>query len=319
MKYYIYVLALCLLSIMALASPHVAASSSSVEMPVASSFQVSSLAKATDSIAGDFSIGPGRVEITRDDHGMNIRLTGLPGNGSRLISLDDYESGIAFRNNTFLLPLYAGGGKSGELILATDNLIADSYGYTGIITGLQLDSGKITTERDGQNITAGVLITLTDLSDGSAYRFAFIDNTSLAEAILAVLEASGEAPAVETPPVEITADSATAGNAISFVIVTIEISGNRTAPYIDKNLTFYRYADGELSHLRFSADRSGSDRLVFQAIAPGPGQFQVVAPAPRGPAKENVSTGSLDVLLLGGLLAGLVIALTVMVRRVTRR
>ncbi len=106
---------------------------------------------------------------------------------------------------------------------------------------------------------------------------------------------------------------------VSFVIVTVETEGNWTGPYGEKNISFYRYADGQLSRLRFTAVRSENGSIAYQAISPGTGQFVIVAGAPRDRVTETVTAGNYDVVVLGGLLATLVIALAIMVRRVTRR
>jgi hypothetical protein len=301
-----------------LASP-VRASGSSVEVPVALSFQVSGVAKATDSVLGDFSPGPGKIDITSGDHAMYVRLTGPAGNGTRLTSMDDYESGIAFRNNTFLLPLYMEGKNAGALIVTTDNLTADSYGYSGIITGLELDSGKIATSYGGHNFIADVLVSLASLPTGGSYRVAFVNDSAPEEAIAGEFEAFGMAMGAMTPTLEVSAGDAASGNALSFVIITIEAEGNWTGLNSDRNLTFFRYTGDGLSSLRFTAKRSGNGTMVYQAVSPGTGQFLMADPVPREMAREAVSTGGTDIFLLGGLLAVLVIALAAMVRRVTKR
>ena len=81
--------------------------------------------------------------------------------------------------------------RPGTLVVATDNLTADSYGYAGMVTGLELDSGEITAARDGHNFTAGAILSLTDLPAGATYHVAFADNASLSAAVSADLEASG--------------------------------------------------------------------------------------------------------------------------------
>jgi hypothetical protein len=65
--------------------------------------------------------------------------------------------------------------------------------------------------------------------------------------------------------------------------------------------------------------KSPDGSLAYQAISPGTGQFQVVAAAPRDLVPEAVTASNKDIFMLGGLLAVLVIALGIMVRRVTKR
>jgi hypothetical protein len=319
MKYYIYMLALGLLLAQVVTSSPAHAASSSLDMPVVSSFQVSGVAKATDNVSAEISPGPGKIDITRGDHALYVRVSAPAGSGTRLASLDDYESGIVFRNNTMLLSLYSAGSKTGALVVATDNLTADSSGYAGMITGLELDSGKITAARGGRNLTAGAVLSLADLPAGARYRLAFTDNGSLSEAVSADLAVYGQMAAVASPTLEVSASTPAAGNMVSFVIVTIEASQEWAGPLDEKNVTFYRYAGGQLAHLSFTTVRSGDGSLAFQAISPGTGQFAVVAGAPRETVTETVTAGNYDAIVLGGLLAALVLALAIMVRRVVKR
>jgi len=318
MKYYIFLLAVGMLLMAVAASPLVHAYGTSVDMPLPSSFQLSSMAEATDSVSAVLNPGPGKIDITRGDQALYIRVPGPAGNGTRLVSLDDYESGITFRNNTLLLPLYAAGEETGTLVVATDNLTADSYGYAGMVTGLELDSGEIAAARDGHNFTAGTILSLTDLPAGAAYHVAFADNTSLSAAVTADLEASGLAMAAASPPVEVAASAPAVENVVSFVIVTIAAEENWTGTHSDNNVTFYRMAGGQLSRLRFSVIKSDDGSLVYQAMAPGAGQFVLVAATPRVAAAETVTASDNGLVILGGLLAALVIALVIMVRRVAR-
>lgn len=319
MRYYIYALALGVLLALASIPQMAAASGPSVDIPVAASFVVSGEARATDNVSGDFSPGPGRIEVVRDDRASYVRLATPAGNRARLVSLDDRDSGISFRNNTFLLPLYAAGEKAGALALATDGLTADSYGYAGMITGIQLDSRKIETGRDGQNFTADVLMSLTDLPAGAAYRIAFEGNASMEAAVADELNAFGLAAAATTPPLEISASNAVAGSAIGFVIVTIETEENWTGTYGDRSLILYHFAGDRLSRLPFSSIRTGTGGMAYQAIAPGAGHLVIVAPASQGMAKGEAAAVDGDIILLGCLLAVLVIALGAMIRRVLKR
>jgi hypothetical protein len=211
MKYYIYMLALCLLLLYAVTSSPAHASGSSLDMPVASSFQLSGVAKATDNASAEISPGPGKIDIARGDQALYVRVSGPTNEGTRLVSLDDYESGIAFHNNTLLLPLYATGAKTGALVVATDNLTGDSNVYAGMITGLELDSGKISAARDGRNFTADTSLSLTDLPTGARYQLAFVDNSPLQEAVSADLEIYGQMAAVASPAREVSVASCHTG------------------------------------------------------------------------------------------------------------
>jgi hypothetical protein len=188
-----------------------------------------------------------------------------------------------------------------------------------MITGLELDSGKIAMTRDGRNFTAGTDISLADLPAGTTYRMAFADNASLSAAVSADLEASGLTMAVRSPSVEVSASVPAGSDVINFIILTVETEEDWTGPYGAINVTFYRLAGGELSRLRFSATKSDDGRLTYQAFSPGAGQFAIVAGTPRDMVSETVSASNDDLVVFGGLLAALVIALAVMVRRVAKR
>jgi hypothetical protein len=151
------------------------------------------------------------------------------------------------------------------------------------------------------------------------YHVAFADNASLSAAVKADLEASGLAMAAASPPVEVAASAPAAENVVSFVIVTIAAEENWTGTHNDNNVTFYRMAGGQLSRLRFSLIKSDNGSLAYQAMAPGAGQFVLVAGAPRVAVAETVTASDNDLVILGGLLAALVVALAIMVRRVARR
>jgi hypothetical protein len=203
--------------------------------------------------------------------------------------------------------------------VATDNLTADGGGYAGMITGLELDSGKITAARDGRNFTADIILSLADLPAGVRYRLAFTDDASLQDAVSTDLEVNGQKVAVASPTLEMSASTPAAGNMVSFVIITIEAGQDWTGPLDEKNVTFYRYAGGQLSHLSFTTVTSGDGSLAYQAISPGMGQFAVVTGAPRDKVTETVTAGDYGAIVLGGLLAALVLALALMVRRVVKR
>jgi hypothetical protein len=188
-----------------------------------------------------------------------------------------------------------------------------------MITGFELDSGRIAAARDGHNFTAGTVISLTDLPTGGTYRVAFTDNTSLSEAVSADLEACGQIAAVASPALDVSASVPAAGDKIGFVIVTMEADGGWTGPCGDNNITFYRYAGGQLSHLRYTAVRSENGSVIYQAISPGTGLFLIAAPAPGDEGVETVTASASDIVLFGGLLAILMIALVLMVRRVAKR
>ena len=82
-----------------------------------------------------------------------------------------------------------------------------------MITGLELDSGKITAVSDGRNFTGRRRhLSLTDLPAGARYRLAFTDNASLQEAVSADLEVYGQTAAAASPALELSASTPAAGN-----------------------------------------------------------------------------------------------------------
>jgi hypothetical protein len=177
---------------------------------------------------------------------------------------------------------------------------------------------KIVAARDGHNFTASIVISMTGLPAGATYRVAFADNASLSEAVSADLAIYGQAAAATSPALDVSASVPAAGDMISFVFATFETDENWTGRDGDKNITFYRYAGGQLSRLPFTAGRSDSGSLTYQAISTGAGQFLIVDAAPRD-LNEAATAINSDIVMLGGLLATLVIALGIMVRRVIKR
>ena len=317
MKYYIYVLALGLL--LALAASPALASGAAVNLSVPSSFPVSSVARATDSDGNPLSPGPGSVDFTHVNGALYVKVAAPSVSGSRLVSLDDDESGITFRNNTLVLPIYSGGARAGTLVATTDNLTAVDGGFFGAITGLELDPAELTAATDGMGFTAGAALLLGDLPASADYDLAFADNETVNEAIRQDLEASGLAPAGMTPVFGVSGSPAGAG-AISDMIVTVAAVGDWGRRYGGGNATFYRFADGGLSRAPYRRLDAGNGSVAYQAVVPGAGQLVVVAPEPRDqPPAPGQAAGLDDIALLGGVLAALLIGLAYMVRRVTRR
>ena len=101
----------------------------------------------------------------------------------------------------------------------------------------------------------------------------------------------------------------------------METDKDWSVPYSDENVTFYCYAGGQLSGLRFTVLKAGDNRVAYQAIAPCTGQFVIVATVPRDQllAEETRAIKPGDAAVIGILLAALMIALAFMVRRVAKR
>jgi hypothetical protein len=316
MKYYIYILAVLLLALAAGATL-AQASGASVDVPVPLSFSLSEAAIATDNGSNKIGLGQGPVEIIPDGQALFLWVPAAADNGTMLTYLNDPRSGIVFQNNTMHLPLYAG-LKVGTLIVTTDNLTRDSEGYSGMITGLELDLAKITAACNGTSFAAGISILLKDLPEDTEYRASFTD-ALLPEEISADLEAAELSAAVVSPGIEVTGNTEEAADAVSFVIATVETADNWSRPYGSGNVTIY-LVNGSLHRLPYKARVVGDGGVAYEAIAPDLGQLLIVATTPlvRTPP-EPWSVGLADATALGGALAVLVIALGIMVWRVTKR
>jgi hypothetical protein len=316
MKYYIYIPAVFLLALASLAMPAQAAGTSTdVLVPV--SFSLSDAALATDNESNAISLNGGNIEILRPDKALVLWVPALPGNSSRLTALNDPKSGIIFRNNTMSLPLY-NGLRAGMLIVTTDNLTADGEGYSGLITGLEIDLEKITIASNSSSFKADVTLILKDLLYEAAYRISFT-NATPPEDISVDIEAAGLMPAAMSPTIEVEGNTEGARDAISFVFLTLETTSNWSQPYGSDNITFYSCCD-RLYRLPFTTTKTAGGVVKYQAISPESGQFVIVATMPRvQAAQEARSAIPVDAAVIGGTLAVLVFALAVMVRRVAKR
>jgi hypothetical protein len=317
MKYYIYVAAACVL--ITIAAGIASASGQSVNVSVPSSFVISEYGKAIDSSSNEPGIGPGQIMFARDDKGLFVRVPASAHNGTRLVSLEDLESGIVFRNNTIMLPVYAAGEKAGSLVATTDNLNAGSDGYSGQVTGLELHLAGIASSRNGTNFTAGAVILLRDLPAGVEYRISFADSDLAVKAISSDLGPKGQTIADMSPPLDLEAVNDASEDAAGYVIVTIQTDRDWPGLFDAGNITFYRYSDGRLSVLkpRLLKTENGT---AYQAVAPGTGQFALVVARPVDHAVTEASVTDVGGLAaIGGILATLLFALAVMVRRVTKR
>lgn len=317
MKYYIYMIAACLL--LSISTDIAAASGPSLPVPIPASFAVSESGKAIDDGSSEYIPGPGPIVFTRGDNALYVRVPAAGRNGTRLVTLDDRESGIVFRNNTMILPIYTAGEKAGCLVATTENLTAKSDSYYGQVTGLELHLAGVSAVRNGTNFTAGAVILLRDLPAGSEYRISYADSDTVSKAISADLAARGQAVADMSPMLDIESVAPAGNDAAGYVIVTIQAEGDRPWSNDANNTTLYRYSDGKLAGLRpgFLKTENG---VAYQAVEPGMGQFVLVATKPLdSAATDSPAEDAGGLALIGGALAFLLIALAAMVRRVTKR
>jgi hypothetical protein len=317
MKYYIYIVAAC--ALITIGAGTASASGPSVNISVPSSFAISEFGKAIDSVSDELAPGPGPVTFARGDNSLYVTVPAPARNGTRLVSLEDRESGIVFRNNTLTLPVYAAGEKAGSLVAATDNLTADRDGFSGQVTGLELRLAGIASTRNGTNFTAGAVILMRDLPAGAEYSISFTDNDPARKAISEDLEARGQAVAGMSPLLDLGGVNQAGKDAIGYVIVTVQADVDWPVPYGADNITFYRYSDGQLSRLQSRLMKT-ENGIVYQAVVPGTGQFALVAAGPLDRLVTDASAMDAGALaVLSGILAVLLIALVAMVRRVTKR
>jgi hypothetical protein len=318
MKYYIYLAAVCLLIVMM--AGVTAASGTSLDLSVPSSFALSGAAIATDSDSNELVPGESMVEFIGGDQDLFIRVPAPARNDTRLVSLDDPESGIYFRNNTMLLPIYTDGVKAGSLVVTTENLTAGSEDFSGLVTGMELDTEEISSA----SFTAGAALFLQDLPEGAEYHISFTGNDTVEKALWADLEKINQAVADMSPTFSLAGDTEAGRDAVSDVIVTIRTDDSWLRLYEGCNVTFYRYYDDRLSRLEFKP-MNEEESTTFQAIMPGMGQFVLVVAkkldhtikVTQPEDTQPMETG--EVAVLGGVLAVLLLALAFMVGRVTKR
>ncbi|OPY29538.1 MAG: hypothetical protein A4E28_00855 [Methanocella sp. PtaU1.Bin125] len=316
MRYYIYTMVIFLLLLMA--PGVVAAGGPAVTVPVPSTYMLSGSAKATDDGSNMYSPGPGPITFSRHGEALYVRVPAPACNGTRLISLEDRETGIVFRNNTMLLPP-GSGEQAGSLVVTTGNLSAESDGYAGQVTGLELRLTGGQAMAGGTNYTAGAIILLRDLTGGGGYRVSFADDGTVEEAITSELEARGRAIAAISPVFSIEGTTPASEDAAGYLIVTILATDDEPGTYDASNTTLYRYKDSRLSAFKPQVIRAKNGTMC-QAIVSGTGQFALVAARPPGSEETGASvTDAGSLAIIGGVMAILLLALAAMVRRVTKR
>lgn len=317
MKYYIYVAAACALLLIAACAA--SASTPYVSVPVPSSFVISESSKAIDDSANEQSPGPRPIVFTRSDNALWVLVPATVRNGTRLVSLEDRGSGIIFRNNTMILPVYAAGEKAGSLVAVTENLTAKRDGYYGQVTGLELHLAGISASRNGSNFTGGAVILMRDLPAGAEYRMSFADSDIVEKAVSIDLAAKARAVADISPTLSIESVTRAGNDAAGYVIVTIQVKGDWPEIYDADNITLYRYSDGQLDGLRPVLLKTENGTL-YEAMGPGVGQYVLLAARPLdNTATDTTIVDAGGLAIIGGTLTVLLIALTAMIRRVTKR
>ena len=241
-------------------------------------------------------------------------------NGARLTAIQDSETGIVFRNNTMGLPVYGSQGRAAGLVLATADMMADRGGYLGRITGarLEIPGGDVATERG--NFSAGVTVFLEDLPEGISYMTSLAEGSEFEDAIDFSLAPSGLSTL--DVPLAIEADGADlkSRSAIEFMIVSLSSDQGWVERHQSRNITIYEVANDTAVPLSGRMLDSGSGRVVYQAVVPGPGTFALAAVGEKPEDSISVSiSGLLDVLVFGGLLTMLVSGLVLMLRRIVKK
>lgn len=315
-----YCICLAILGLLVLAAPALAeqATTATIQVQAPSSFILSPSAKAIDTVSNEYSMGGGEVSIVHTDHALFMKIPIRGRNGTRLISLDDPESGIVFRNNTMILPIYDGSLKTANLVIATGNISADSSGFFGVITGLELDTSDISVSRNGISLYASASIFLRDLSPGESYRLAFVTYEPVEAAVSRDLSSSNLTIADMPAVFEIAGKSQVDEDAMSFAIITLRTDTNWSRLYGGNNTRLYQYKNSTLSRPQSRILEAENGSYVYQVIVPDSCMLALVAAAvPPTPGVKY--PGMTDLIVLGSVLIILIIALIVMVQRAGRR
>jgi hypothetical protein len=310
MRYFGYAAAICLLLALSMSASAEEAAGIDVQVPAA--WALTPAAKAIDAVSGEYSLAGGEVKISGTGRAQFLHVPARGHNGTRLLSLYDPGSGIVFRNNTMIVPL-----SGGSLIVATDDIVAGQDGYSGMVTGLELDTQEISALRDGYRFSASASIFLKELVPAGSYRLAFVPGEPLTAAVSVDLAGDNLTLAAMPVVIEVDGTPEAGRDAMSFAIVTIQADHNWTREHEEKNLTLCLYRNDLLTRPQHRTLKAEDGSALYQAIVPGSGALALVAAG--APGRGTGQTKVTDVLVLGSVLVVLVTALAIMVRRATKR
>ncbi|CAJ37132.1 hypothetical protein [Methanocella arvoryzae] len=300
---------------------HAGQTADAIVVTIPSQFPLSGPAEltSTGSTAGAVA---GNIQIIHTDTASFLLIPAVSAeNGARLTSLRDSETGVVFRNNTIALPVVKDSDVIARLVLATDEMIAGRDGYTGRITGVELDIPGGERTVDGHRFSAGTAIFLKSLPQGIAYRMVTTEGQDMKRAIDAALEPAGLAPPAVPLAIEVDGVDQKSRSMIEFIIVSVSTDQDWVEKYCSDNITIYGRHDTSVVPVATRLVKADDNTtVVYQAVVSGPGRFALAAAGEKpGSGLEWSISGAGEVLIFGGLLTVLISGLIIMVRRVLKK
>ena len=282
----------------------IAYGANAIDISVPSSYTLSAQAQAIDN--GSNAVGvSGSVTIGHSNGNTYVSVQTLAADNTSLSYLNDDSSGILYRNHTMYLPIRYGGELAGDLVLATDNMTCSGGMFTGLVTGVELDTADVSSG-DKSNSSASATIYLNNMPDAATYHIAIIQNDTVSKSTMA-----GGAQGQDIGfMLSISGFRAGDTNSIGNVIVRMKIDGT------DPNVAIYHVTSGaEKLDTHAAMDNNGT--ITAEAMSSGAGVYVLTgknfkSPYPPGP-------GILDILVFAIILIVLIAALLIVIRNLRRK
>lgn len=288
------------------------------EVVIPSQFTLSASADTVTTGAQRASIAGG-MQIINTGQTSYLFIPAETSNGAKLVSLHDPVTGIVFRNNTVALPIYQGSGIAAGLVLATEDMMAGREGFFGRIAGAELDIPGKPATRDGYNFSADTAIFLRDIPDDIACKVTTGSSTEARDAINTALLPS-ELMTLDVPLViEVSSADPQSAGSIEFMIITINVDSAWVEKYGGKNISVYQLKNGTAVPRQYRALKADDGRIALETVVTAPGTFALATTGNSSGGTGIISSGLRDMLVFCGLLALLISALAIMVRRMVRK
>lgn len=282
-------------------------SASSTDILLPSSFHIAQdSTRAYDANGNSINVG-GSIDLVRSGGAVYMSIPASAPAGAVLSLLQDTSTGALFRNNTMVLPVNTRDRQTAYLILAMDSVSSDGGRLNGRVTGLMLNTPAITSGND----SASFIVYLKGLPDNAGYSISMANDHTIEQAIIwdASKNDPGDSLRLMASVSGMTKD---AQSSIGYVVVKMKPYGQE--PY--GNVSVYRYDKGAAAKLPCNVVRTADGATVYEAISPGSGTFALIGAFSQ---VSNEKTSPVDMFIVGGILAALIIALVVMIRRVTKK
>ena len=262
----------------------------------------------------------GNVQIIQTGQTSYLFIPAQVENGAKLISLNDPEQDVVFRNNTIVLPVYENSSWVAGLVLATEGLTANNKGFFGRVTGAELDIPEAAITIGGFSFSADIAIFLKDLSQTTTYQVRTDSGIGASEVIDTRLSQTGLSTLDVPLVLEIEGSDRKSSDTIDFLIVSLKVDAGWVQKYSGQNITLFDITNETASPLPSRGLKSGNDTIVYQAILPGSSKIALAATGSKTDRGLVVSTSNiLDVGLYGGLLLMLIFLLGIVIKRVVKR